>query len=204
MWRHDKVPVSGPLAPAVIHGRSAGHTPTTPLVRSIHLASCHTAKDSSACSHLFRGGWRTSVTRIQPEEYISTMPTYTGCPLFQRVPEDKTGVLSNCLNSAVSDGRRPRDSVRLLFTLLDLDSPAPGIQPAGYPSGVTDAPASLPHRVFERFINIDPVPIFPLIWGFSQRSPKTVSGCRSCARILWRELSTARSIPPRQFHARRM
>lgn len=48
LWCDDKVLVSRPLAPAVIHGQCAGHTLTTWLVCPIHLSSSHTAKDSSA------------------------------------------------------------------------------------------------------------------------------------------------------------
>lgn len=47
LWCGDKVPVSRPVAPAVIHRHSAGHTLTTPLVCLIHLSSSHKATDSN-------------------------------------------------------------------------------------------------------------------------------------------------------------
>lgn len=52
----DKALVSRPLAPAVIHRRSAGHTLTTWLVCPIHLLSSHTAKDFGATAVCFKDG----------------------------------------------------------------------------------------------------------------------------------------------------
>lgn len=88
LWCDDKVRVSRPLAPAVIHGHSAGHTLTTWLVCPIHLPSSHTAKDSSAAiiSPGDEGRGCTSVTRVWLRVWLYS--TVVDCRLYTVIVQD--------------------------------------------------------------------------------------------------------------------
>lgn len=69
---NDGALVSWPLAPAVIHRHSAGHTLTTWLIWPIHLSSSHTVKESGSAI-TYGGDAVIEVTSVMCVQHVTLL-----------------------------------------------------------------------------------------------------------------------------------